>query len=182
VNASIWSLYYPSSAFAKTFQLIRLFEIVDTNIYSNADYFQTENKIEISTLVNNEFNKRTLNLMDASSASPIDSLIVTWNYPNLIVTINCVFTRRQEFTTLNELTVLSLPFYKASTIKTVGSSVQDPQASFVQAGCVNSDFFFPTESPKLEQQPQQQQQQQQKSLQLTTLSPATAVIDNAGNC
>lgn len=141
-----WSIFFPRSVFTgATFQLIRLFEIISkttSNIYSNADYFQSQSKLEISTLVDSIYNKKTIYF----NTSLTSFLIIAWSKPSLILYTNCQIIAKIDFIQSTDLTVLSLPYYQPDVIKSVGSELQPLANSLLQGGCqtTGSSTTLPT--------------------------------------
>lgn len=161
-----WSILYPSSIFTSgKYDLIRLFDILSntsSNLYAFGNYYESQSKLDISTLVESISNeasnhKRTLYTnkktvyLNTSLAQGSKSLILAWSWPSLVIYVNCQYLAKVNFTSANDLHVLSLPYYEKTSIRTIGFGIQSLESSIDHANCpkptvTTAVSFFPISS------------------------------------
>jgi len=121
-------------------RLVRLFEISDTssNIYANADYYPVQSNIEVSTLNGNTYSKKIFNI--PNGVQPIATLILSWKYPTLILSVNCALSLQLQYSSTNDLNAFSLPYFNPYSINSPGYGLQSIQQTYSEAGCSTTNI------------------------------------------
>jgi hypothetical protein len=75
-----------------------------------------------------------------SNTLPFASLILSWKYPKLTLTINCRLSMELQYSSINDLNALSMPYFKPYAISSPGNGLRTIQQAYFEAGCTVSSY------------------------------------------
>lgn len=141
-----WSIYFSNALFTNPGKFVRLLEISqskNTAASNNVlvDYFPSDSSVQVSMTLKGviQTKKQTsLNNSSGVDSSLIATLLLSWKYPNLIVTINCVERVRFEFKLASESRVLGTPYFATESAVTPGYFSRSIEKTFKEAGCLTT--------------------------------------------
>lgn len=142
LNGNVFSQSSPNQHF------IRIFDLIDAQIYVNANYFISNTTIEINILIGSIFTKRVLkiNPLIMSQLDKIKNMIITWSSSSLYVYVSCQLAGQIGFSDAGQIGVLSMPYFKknAAFLGTGHAVFFDTvRETFLKSACVGPDFVFP---------------------------------------
>lgn len=134
-----------SDVFSGNSTYIRVFDLIDGQIYINSNYFKANNTIEFNLQIGQFYSKKFL-VIDQTNLTTINSMIVAWKKPYIFVMINCNLIGKIMFTNPDEINSLMIPTYRKNAILTGSNGLfyDSIKSSFFFAGCASYDLMFPS--------------------------------------
>lgn len=125
---------------------LRLFDLADDRVYASANYFPTNQTLEVNMLVDSSlFTRRILKINSTLALADINTILVVWLTPTLYVFVNCELVGEFGFTDVGQQAIMSIPYFKSNVLFGTNSgkffdSIQD---LFLNSGrCVQPEFLI----------------------------------------
>lgn len=107
------------------------------------DYYPSQSNMEVSirSAVSSSNSKNVFHIPYESAS--IATLILSWKYPNLAVTINCAQIIQYKFTSMDEVQALAMPYLEPNLIHSPGYYTKSIEQTYLEAGCFTTSKTTP---------------------------------------